>query len=109
MSHRKPKGDVSWYRHNRKYKHPIAYSTVATEEFLIMIHEMYPDEDILSLWARLCDKKQWIYNQEAVAVLEAYIEKNEGNVIPNFGYNAWITTNPNNSSNPMDWKCVRVK
>lgn len=75
MSYRKPKGDVSWYRHNRKYKRPIAYSTVATEEFLIMIHEMYPNEDILSLWARLCDKKQWIYNQEAVAVLEAYIEK----------------------------------
>lgn len=61
------------------------------------------------MWARLCDKKQWIYNPEAVAVLEAYIEKNEGNIIPNFGYNAWITINPNNSPNPMDWKRVRVK
>lgn len=109
MSYRKPKGDVSWYRHNRKYKRPIAYSTVATEEFLIMIHEMYPDEDILSLWARLCDKKQWIYNPEAVAVLEAYINKNEGNIIPNFGYNAWITINPDNLSNPMDCKRIRVK
>lgn len=109
MAYRKPKGDVSWYRHNKKYKRPIAYSTVATEEFLIMIHEMYPDEDILSLWARLCDKKQWIYNPEEVAVLESYIEKNEGNVVPNFGYNAWITTNPDNSSNPMDWKRVRAK
>lgn len=49
MAYRKPKGDVSWYRHNRKYKRPIAYSTVVTEKFLIMIHEMYPDEDILSL------------------------------------------------------------
>ena len=54
-------------------------------------------------------KKQWIYNPEAVAVLEAYIEKNEGNIIPNFGYNAWRTINQNNSPNPMDWKRVRVK
>ena len=31
MSYRKPKGDVSWYRHNRQYKRPIAYSTIATD------------------------------------------------------------------------------
>lgn len=108
MGKRKAKGDVAWRSlKNKKRKTPLTWSTTATSDFLVAVHEMYPNDDILALWARLCDKQQFIYNPEAVAVLEKYIEYGEGNIIPNFGYAKWVTTN-HESSNPMDWKYKRI-
>lgn len=109
MSKRKIKGDIAWLSlKNKKRKTPLTWSTTATSDFLVAIHEMYPDDDILALWARLCDKQQFIYNPEAVAVLEKYIEYGEGDIIPHFGHVKWIVTDYENP-NPMDWKHIRIQ
>lgn len=76
------KGDVSFYADD--YKKPIAYSTVATNDFLVIVHEMYPMSDIYELKNILEDRNQWIRNPEAIAVLDAYIKAGAGNTIPNW-------------------------
>ena len=85
MRRRKIKGDYAFYSLSKTYKQrkiPIAWCTKATGDFLVLLHKMHPDEDILSLWVRLCDRTQFIYNPEAIEVLEKHIEYGEGNLVP---------------------------
>lgn len=77
--------DVQYYAHNRNRRKPIAGSTTATEWFLVVVHEDYPEYTISQLRKVLTDKRKYIYNPEAVAVLDAYIKIGEGDIVPNFG------------------------
>ena len=82
MSKRRSRWDVEFYAHNSKRKKPIAGSTVATNLFLVSVHEEHPDCTIAQLHSLLTDKTQYVLEPEAVAVLDAYIKAGEGGVIP---------------------------
>ena len=82
-----PKGhtDISYYPHIRpkgKKIRKVAGSTTATNDFLVIIHKEYPDLTISQIRDLLLDKTKYIYNPEAIAVLDAYIGIGEGDVIP---------------------------
>lgn len=65
------KGDVLW--HIPKRKRPIAYSTKSTSDLIVLLSQEY---------RTIQDVQDNIhYNQEAKAVLQAYIEKGYGKQI----------------------------
>lgn len=74
--------DAQYWLHTRKRKKPIAGSTIATMYFLVIVHEEHPTCTISQLRALLTDRTQYIFEPEAIAVLDAYIEAGEGDVIP---------------------------
>ena len=79
--------DVHYYIRDRKYKRGykiIAGSTKATNDLLVIVHEEYPNFTVNQLKTLLTDRRQFIYNPEAVAVLDAYIKAGWGNQIPNW-------------------------
>ena len=76
--------DVQFFAHNRKRKKPIAGSTCATNLFLVIVHEEHPDYTVSQLRDLLTDKTKYIYEPEAVAVLDASIKAGEGDIIPNW-------------------------
>jgi hypothetical protein len=79
--------DVQYYVMDRKAKYGrkiVAGSTKATNDLLVIIHEEYPTFTIKQLKALLTDRTQFIYNPEAVAVLDAYIKAGHGDRIPNW-------------------------
>ena len=68
---RNTKGDVAWYVPNRK--RPIAYSTKATSNYIILLAE---SGKTISEIYNLVN-----YNQEAKDILQKYIEFGYGNMI----------------------------
>ena len=81
---RKGKGDVWYFTRNGKRKKPIATSTVATQDWLIFLHEQHPKRTIQELRDYITDKRRAIHNPEALAVLDAYIKVGEGDVVPHW-------------------------
>lgn len=78
------KNDISFFAHDPNRKKPITWSTQATNDFLVLIHNAYPGLSIGQLRDMLMDKTQFIYNPEAIAVLDAYIRVGEKEEIPNW-------------------------
>lgn len=74
--------DVEYYAPGRKRR--ITGSTRVTSDFLALVHADYPNATILQLRALLTDRSRYIFEPEAVAVLDAYIAKGYGDHIPNF-------------------------
>ena len=74
MAYNKPKGDVSWTRPKSKINSkPIAYSTVATNDLIVILSQMYDTiEDIY---------KAINYDQEAKEIMKIYIDLGYGNYI----------------------------
>lgn len=86
-----PKGfkDVDFYPHRvkpGKKRRRLIGTTRATSDFLAIVHEQHPDMTIGQLRNLLLDKTQFIYEPDAVAVLDAYIKAGEKDVVPNFGF-----------------------
>lgn len=78
-----PKRDVLYYAPKSKRRsRPIAGSTVATEEFLVLVHETYPEATISQLKELLTDRSKFVLNPEAAAVLDAYIARGHGDYVP---------------------------
>lgn len=74
--------DVEYYVPGRKRR--VAGSTKATSDFLALVHEQHPTETIAQLRTRLTDRTQFIFQPEAVAVLDAHIAIGQGNRVPNW-------------------------
>lgn len=74
--------DVEYYPPGRKRR--IAGSTKATSDFLALVHADYPTATISQLRALLTDRSRYIFEPEAVAVLDTYIAKGYGDHVPNF-------------------------
>ena len=68
---RNTKGDVAWYE--PKCKRPIAYSTKATSNYIVLLAES--GKTINEVYNSVN------YNQEAKNILQKYIELGYGNVI----------------------------
>ena len=82
-------GASYWIKTNNKsakgYK-KIAGSTTATCMFLAIVHEDNPDMTIAQLKRLLLDKTKFIYNPEAIAVLDAHIKAGYGDRVPQWVY-----------------------
>ena len=63
-------------------KRRIAGSTVATSEFLAMVHKTFPTFTISQLKELICDRREYIVFPEALEVLDAYIKAGYGDHIP---------------------------
>lgn len=74
--------DVEYYVKGRKRR--IAGSTVATNDFLVLVHEQNPNATIVELRDALTDRSRWLPNPEAIEVLDAYIRAGYGDHIPNW-------------------------
>lgn len=74
--------DVGYYAPGRK--RPIAGSTVAISNFLVMVHNDYPNATISELREIITDRSRYILFPDAVAVLDAYIKVKQGDHIPNW-------------------------
>ena len=80
-----PKGhkDVVFFApKSKRGSRPIAGSTTATNDFLVLVHETYPEATISRLKELLTDRSKFILNPEAVAVLDAYITRGYGDFVP---------------------------
>ncbi len=75
---RTQKQDVTFYWKGKK----VAGSTVATSEFLVLVQQIYQGATIMQLYTVLQDKTKWLRNEEALGVLETYIQKGAGNMVP---------------------------
>ena len=76
--------DVEYFVPGRKRR--IAGSTVATRDFLAIVHEEHPTATIAQLRAIITDKTQYIRNPEAVEVLAVHIAAGYGDRIPDWRY-----------------------
>ena len=79
--------DVQYYVTDRKSKRGrkiVAGSTKATNDLLVIVHEEYPHFTIKQLKALLTDRTQYLFNPEAVAVLDAHIKAGWGDHVPNW-------------------------
>lgn len=76
------KGDVEFYPPVKNRKKPIAYSTKATSDFLVLVASLNPRMNIRELRDVLTDKEKWILDPDAVKVCDAYIEKGYGDYVP---------------------------
>lgn len=65
-------------------KRPVAESTVATGHFLAIVHEDHPTATISQIREIITDKRKFILDPEAVAVLDAHIEAGYGDQILNW-------------------------
>lgn len=68
----------------RKRKKRLVEATSATGRFLGIVCEENPTLTIQELRDLITDKTQYIYNPEAVAVLDVHIKKGYGECIPNW-------------------------
>lgn len=78
----KQDGDVYFWSHTAKRRKPIVEATTATSEYLAAVHEQHPRATIRELRDLLNDKKRYIRDPEALAVLDAYIKAGEGDTVP---------------------------
>jgi hypothetical protein len=69
-----------------KKKKRFMEATSATARFLGIVCEENPELTIQEIRDLITDKTQYIYNPEAVAVLDAHIKKGYGKCIPNWTY-----------------------
>lgn len=69
-----------------KKKKRFTEATSATARFLGIVCEENPELTIQEIRDLITDKTQYIYNPEAVVVLDAYIEKGYGKYIPRWTY-----------------------
>lgn len=76
------RNDVEYYVRGRKK--PIAYSTKATSDFLVMISKQHPNMTIAEIRKELADSNKWIPNYEAIAVIDKYLEYESEDYIPVF-------------------------
>ena len=74
--------DVEYFAPNRKKR--IAGSTKATSDFLVIVHEKNPAFTIRQLRELITDRTKYILFPEAVEVLDAYIKKGYGDIIPDW-------------------------
>ena len=74
--------DVESYVHSPKRKRRIAGSTKTTNDFLVMVHNDYPNYTIGQLKELITDETKYILFLEAVEVLDAYIKIGEKDLIP---------------------------
>lgn len=65
-------------------KRPVAESTVATGQFLEIVHQDNPAATISQIREIITDKARYIICPEAVAVLDAHIKAGYGDHIPNW-------------------------
>lgn len=65
-------------------RRPVAGSTIATRDFLALVHEQNPRATIVELRAILTDRSKWLFNSEAVEVLDAHIRAGFGDAVPNW-------------------------
>lgn len=63
-------------------KRPIAVSTIATSEFLAMVHKTFPTFTISQLKEVISDRRKYIVFPEALEVLDVYIKAGYGDHIP---------------------------
>ena len=78
-------GDVQFWLLSAKRKRPITTATTATtatSEYLVAIHEQHPRATIRELRDLLSDRRRYIPDPEALAVLDAYIKAGEGETVP---------------------------
>lgn len=81
---KKLRKDVQFFLHTKKRKTPIYGTTKATSDFLALVHADNPEMAISQLHRLLTDETKFIREPEAIACLEAYMQKGEQNVIPNW-------------------------
>lgn len=74
--------DVEYYVRGRKRR--VSGSTVATERFLVMVHQDHPDATISQLREIITDKTKYILCPEGLAVLDDHIKAGYGDHIPNW-------------------------
>ena len=72
--------DVEYFVPSRKKR--IAGSTKSTSDFLVYIHENNPTLTIVQLRALITDRSKFIFQPEAVEVLDAYIKAGYGDFVP---------------------------
>lgn len=82
MARRKAGSDVEYFVPGRE--RPVAGSTVATSDFLAVVHDLNPDATVAELRAILTDRSKWLPNPEAIAVLDAHIGAGCGDYVPNW-------------------------
>lgn len=63
-------------------KRPVAQSTIATRNFLVIIHSDYPNRTISQLRELITNPDEYIPAPEAVDVLDAHIKAGCGDLIP---------------------------
>lgn len=80
--HPKNHKDVEYYVRGRKRW--VSGSTVATERFLVMVHQDHPDATISQLREIITDKTKYILCPEGLAVLDDHIKAGYGDHIPNW-------------------------
>lgn len=77
-----------WYAPaKRKGKSPVrkvSESTTATGDFLALVHEMHPTATIGQIREIITDKRQFIFEPEAVKVCDDYIKAGCANNVPNW-------------------------
>ena len=84
MMPRYPKGhtDVEYYVPGRTRR--VTGSTIATSNFLAVVHQMNPTATISQLYDIITDRSQWFPNPEAITVLESHISAGYGGYIPDW-------------------------
>lgn len=82
MAYHKPKGDIQYYAGKRK--RPIAYSTEATLNYLILVQSILPDSTVYERIDFIQNKRNIVFDKEAYEVLLAYVTYGFGNTKPIF-------------------------
>jgi hypothetical protein len=76
MGRNKTKGDVCWYA--KKYKNPIAYSTIAVSDAISLINQPY--QTATDLMALLKSGK-YLVSPDMIRVVQTFIDKGFGDEI----------------------------
>lgn len=72
--------DIEYYVPGRK--RPITGSTRSTYDFLVVVHGSNPTLTIKQLCELITDRSKYIFQPEAVEVLDAYIKAGYGDYVP---------------------------
>ena len=83
---RYPKNHKDAEYHVAGRKRRIAGSTVATRDFLAVVHEEHPSATITQLYGIITDRTRYIRSPEAEEVLAAHIAAGYGDHIPYWRY-----------------------
>lgn len=74
--------DVEYHVHGRKRR--VAGSAVATNDFLVSVHQTHPGATLSQLRELITDKTKYILEPDAVAVLDAHINIGFGDHVPDW-------------------------
>ena len=72
--------DIEYFVPGRKKR--IAGSTKSTSDFLVYVHEDNPTLTIAQLRVLITDRSKYIFQPEAVEVLDAHIKAGYGDFVP---------------------------